>query len=84
MARSLFTPLNLGPISLSNRVIMAPLTRYRASDAHVHGDLAVEYYTQRASVPGTLLITEATLISPRVSTSLACTLPNATICKRRC
>ena len=46
---------------------MAPLTRYRANDAHVHTSLAVEYYTQRASVPGTLLITEATFISPRAS-----------------
>ena len=46
---------------------MAPLTRFRANDAHVHGDLAVEYYSQRASVPGTLLITEATFISPRAS-----------------
>jgi NADPH2 dehydrogenase len=46
---------------------MAPLTRYRASDTHVHGPLATEYYSQRASVPGTLLITEATFISPRAS-----------------
>ena len=46
---------------------MAPLTRYRANSAHVHTDLAVEYYSQRASVPGTLLITEATFISPRAS-----------------
>ena len=46
---------------------MAPLTRFRANDAHVHTSLAVEYYSQRASVPGTLLITEATFISPRAS-----------------
>lgn len=46
---------------------MAPLTRYRANDAHVHTGLAVEYYSQRASVPGTLLITEATFISPRAA-----------------
>ena len=46
---------------------MAPLTRYRASDDHVHGDLAAEYYSQRASVPGTLLVTEATFISPKAS-----------------
>lgn len=44
---------------------MAPLTRFRASDEHVHGDLALEYYTQRASVPGTLIFTEGTFISPR-------------------
>ena len=46
---------------------MAPLTRYRANDAHVHTSLATEYYSQRASVSGTLLITEATFISPRAS-----------------
>ena len=46
---------------------MAPLTRYRANDAHVHTSLAIEYYSQRASVSGTLLITEATFISPRAS-----------------
>lgn len=78
MAPTLFTPLNIGPISLSNRVVMAPLTRYRASDTHVHGDLAVEYYAQRTSVPGTLLITEATFISPRVSSLPESTLSNAT------
>ena len=67
MASGLFAPLQLNNVSLSHRVVMAPLTRYRASDAHVHGDLAVEYYSQRASMPGTLLITEATFISPRAS-----------------
>ncbi len=46
---------------------MCPLTRFRASSEHVHGALAEEYYSQRASVPGTLLITEATFISPRAS-----------------
>ncbi|MCJ1407823.1 Chanoclavine-I aldehyde reductase fgaOx3 [Ptychographa xylographoides] len=46
---------------------MAPLTRFRANDAHVQLPIATEYYEQRASVPGTLLITEATFISPRGS-----------------
>lgn len=44
---------------------MAPLTRFRAKNEHVHTDIAREYYEQRASVPGTLLITEATFISPQ-------------------
>ncbi|CAG8653861.1 179_t:CDS:2, partial [Acaulospora colombiana] len=39
----------------------------RANSAHVHGDLAVTYYGQRASIPGTLLISEATLIAPQAS-----------------
>lgn len=44
---------------------MAPLTRFRADDAHVPLPMVTEYYAQRASVPGTLLITEATFITPR-------------------
>ena len=62
---SLSDPLPVGPTTLSHRIVMAPLTRYRANSAHVHGDLAVEYYSQRASVPGTMIITEATFVSPR-------------------
>src|SRR5277367_1855634 len=63
----LFTPLNVGNNLLQHRLVMAPLTRYRADDNHVQLDIAQEYYAQRASVPGTLLITEATFISPRAS-----------------
>lgn len=44
---------------------MAPLTRFRATEAHVPGPYAAEYYTQRADTPGTLLITEATLIAEK-------------------
>ncbi len=61
----LFQALRVGDITLSHRVALAPLTRFRANKEHVHGDLAVEYYAQRASVPGTLLITEATFISAK-------------------
>lgn len=60
----LFTPLRVGGINLAHRVVMAPLTRYRADDNHVHTDLGVQYYAQRAEVPGTLLVTEATFIAP--------------------
>jgi NADPH2 dehydrogenase len=45
---------------------MAPLTRFRSSDEHVPlVPLMATYYSQRASVPGTLLVSEATFISPR-------------------
>lgn len=64
---SLFDPVKVGESPLSHRIVMAPLTRFRANAEHVHGDLAVEYYSQRASIPGTLLITEATFISQRAS-----------------
>ncbi|PIL29738.1 hypothetical protein GSI_08177 [Ganoderma sinense ZZ0214-1] len=64
---ALFSPIQVDDIKLGHRVVLAPLTRYRASDAHAPTDLVVEYYKQRASVPGTLLITEATFISPEAS-----------------
>lgn len=44
---------------------MAPMTRYRADDDHVPTDMMLTYYAQRASTPGTLIITEGTIISPR-------------------
>lgn len=59
------TPLKVGRSTLSHRIVMAPLTRYRADDSHTHTDLAVRYYSQRSSVPGTLIISEATFISAR-------------------
>ncbi|CDM33403.1 hypothetical protein DTO013E5_7275 [Penicillium roqueforti] len=61
----LFTPLHVGRMELANRIAMAPMTRYRASDNHVPLPIMKDYYAQRASVPGTLLITEATTISAR-------------------
>jgi N-ethylmaleimide reductase len=60
-AEILFTPLQLGALTLPNRVIMAPLTRMRASAEGVPQALSTEYYAQRASAG--LIITEATAIS---------------------
>src|SRR5881392_337662 len=57
----LFEPYRLGPITLPNRLVMAPLTRNRAVAGMVPSPLAVEYYGQRASAG--LLITEASQIS---------------------
>jgi len=62
---NLFKPLRLGKVNLENRLVLAPLTRYRATDEHVPLPFVAEYYAQRASAPGTLLITEATFIAPR-------------------
>ena len=64
---ALFRPTKLGDIHLSHRVVLAPLTRFRADDNSVHTDLAVEYYRQRSSIPGTFLITEATVIAPQAA-----------------
>ena len=61
----LFQPIRVGKIDLAHRVVLAPLTRFRADEAHVPTDMMVDYYSQRASVPGTLMITEATFIHPK-------------------
>ncbi|KAJ3560299.1 hypothetical protein NPX13_g9352 [Xylaria arbuscula] len=59
----LFEPIRVGSMTLGHRVAHAPLTRYRCDDEWVPLPMVKEYYEQRASVPGTLLITEATFIS---------------------
>ena len=64
-ASRLFEPLKVGNLQLSHRIVMAPLTRFRADDDHIPTQMMVEYYRQRASVPGTLIITEATNIAPQ-------------------
>lgn len=58
MSSALFTPLRLGAIDLTNRLVMAPLTRLRAGDQGIPGDLLVEHYRQRASMG--LIVTEGT------------------------
>lgn len=59
--KTLFEPYVLGSLTLSNRIVMAPLTRNRARAGFVPGDFAAEYYAQRASAG--LIISEATQIS---------------------
>src|SRR5271155_461592 len=60
---NLFSPVRIGAIELSHRVVLAPLTRMRADlPGNVPNDLMVEYYGQRASQGG-LMITEATFIA---------------------
>ena len=56
------TPTKLGSIQVSNRIVMAPMTRSRADVAGVVSELTVRYYAQRASAG--LIITEATNVSP--------------------
>lgn len=60
----LLTPLVAGDLQLKNRIVMAPLTRCRASgsDGRTPNEIMKEYYTQRASAG--MIITEATSISP--------------------
>jgi 2,4-dienoyl-CoA reductase-like NADH-dependent reductase (Old Yellow Enzyme family) len=58
---SLFAPLQLGELTLPNRIFMAPLTRGRATRDAVPTAIMAEYYAQRASAG--LIISEATGIS---------------------
>jgi len=61
--QKLFTPVQVGPFTLTHRVVMAPLTRSRSEQpGDIPGDLMLEYYTQRASEGG-LIISEGTSIS---------------------
>ncbi|HTT04150.1 MAG TPA: alkene reductase [Steroidobacteraceae bacterium] len=57
-AIDLFSPARIGDLTIPNRIVMAPMTRNRATFAAVPTQLAVEYYTQRASAG--LIITEGT------------------------
>lgn len=63
----LFAPIKVGTIDLQHRVVMAPMTRLRATEKeHVPiVDLVKTHYAQRSQRAGSLLVTEATFISPR-------------------
>lgn len=58
----LFDPLKLGPYTLPNRILMAPLTRSRAGSERVPNGLMAEYYAQRATAG--LILSEATSVTP--------------------
>ena len=65
----LFTPLQVGALTLPNRFVLAPLTRTRAGMEHLPNALMAEYYAQRAS--GGLLITECTMVQEGTSAFVA-------------
>ncbi len=54
----LYTPVDLGKLQLSNRVVMAPLTRIRAETDGTSNEMMKKYYAQRASFG--MIITEGT------------------------
>lgn len=62
-AVTVFSPIQLGPYTLPNRIAMAPLTRNRAGAGNVPQPLNVEYYVQRSGAG--VIITEATQVSPQ-------------------
>ena len=55
--KHLLTPLQLGDLTLPNRLVMAPLTRQRSLPGNVPGELNATYYAQRANAG--LIISEA-------------------------
>ncbi len=62
MSDTLFQPLKLGAIEAKNRILMAPLTRGRATmPGNVPNEMMATYYRQRANAG--LIISEATGIS---------------------
>ncbi len=63
MSDPLFQPLQAGAFTLPNRMVMAPLTRCRASAGRVPNAMMAEYYVQRSSFG--MILTEATSISPQ-------------------
>lgn len=63
----LFSPIRIGRNELSSRIVMGPLGSTFADSNNILDDSAREYYSQRACVPGTLIIGEATFISAQAS-----------------
>ena len=63
MNMDLFSQYKLGNIKLSNRMVMAPLTRCRAALGNIPNPLSITYYVQRAQAG--LIITEGSQVSPQ-------------------
>lgn len=59
---SLFDPVRLGALELPNRIVMAPLTRSRATDDRIPVPMMADYYVQRACAG--LILSEATAVTP--------------------
>src|ERR1700689_5030817 len=62
-ATDIFSPFQLGPLTLPNRIVMAPMTRNRAGPGNAPTTLNATYYAQRASAG--LIIAEASQVSPQ-------------------
>jgi 2,4-dienoyl-CoA reductase-like NADH-dependent reductase (Old Yellow Enzyme family) len=60
---TLFDPIQIGALTLPNRVIMAPLTRQRAGEARQPNALMAKYYAERAGAG--LIVSEATSVTPQ-------------------
>ncbi len=65
MTSKLFEPFHLQDLTLSNRIVLAPMTRGRAGTSRIPNRLMAEYYAQRSAAG--LLITEATTVSDQAN-----------------
>ncbi|PBK66976.1 FMN-linked oxidoreductase [Armillaria solidipes] len=65
--QALFQPLQLGPLTLKNRVFMSALTRNRSVPTNVPNEINVEYYRQRAAGGAGLIVAEGILIGQQGS-----------------
>ncbi|KAM3425014.1 hypothetical protein BST61_g6984 [Cercospora zeina] len=64
----LFEPVRLGRVQLSSRIVMGPVASKGADENNIlSSSVAVLYYAERAQYPGTLIIAEATFVSPQAS-----------------
>ncbi|ODV58955.1 NADH:flavin oxidoreductase/NADH oxidase [Ascoidea rubescens DSM 1968] len=68
---NLFQPITVGnDLKLNHRIVFAPLTRRRATKDHLTNTKLMEkYYDDRSKTPGSLIITEGTLVSPFIGGS---------------
>lgn len=72
---TLFKPIQLGSITLKNRIFMSALTRNRSIPTNVPNDVNLEYYKQRAAGGAGLIVSEGTLISQQGCVALISSLP---------
>lgn len=63
---NLFKPIKVGDVVLSNRLVIPPLSRLRATRDNIPTDIMQQYYDERSKTPGSLVISEATLIAPDI------------------
>ncbi len=67
---ALFQPITLGPLSLKNRIVMAPMTR-TFSPGNKTNELVEAYYARRAENEVGLIITEGTTVGHKAANGYA-------------
>lgn len=60
-----FAPITVGIHKLSFKIVHAPASWFRELGSHVVSNLTANYYDERSKYPGTFLISDATIASPK-------------------